>query len=221
MRLWYLRRAVPWAALLGGLVAAAGLVGLTRAWEGFTGLGLPLAALLAASCAAFVFDEPAVAVTAVTPRGSRWGRSARLALAGLPVLAGSALLAAAPGDTDLAGWTVVVLGLGGTVALLALAGSVRQLARPGSAVASAAVLLGMTPIVLGLFLDFRSPYPLPPLTDGLTAFWGSASTISVLACAVLLSRPLRPPTSRRRTTRGAPSDVPGVPMNVTTPGASR
>ena len=104
--------------------------------------------------------------------------------------------------------------------LLALAGTVRQVARPGSAIASATVLLGMTPIVLGLFLDLRSPYPQPPLTDGLVAFWAIAAVLGALGCAVLLSRPLGGSRRLRRTTTGLPSDVQGVPV-TTTPGAAR
>lgn len=219
MLLWYLRRAVPWAALLGCLLAAGVLVALAHRWESFTGLGLPLVALLAAAAAALVLDEPAVAVTALTPRGRRWAVTGRLGAALLPLGSGLLLVLAHPGDVDESGWAVLLAGLGGVVLLAALTGHRRQLPRPGAAIASAVVLLGLVPLVLGLFFDLRSPYP--PLTDGLITFWSTAAAVTLLACVMLLSRPLGAPRTVRRTGRGAPSDVPGVPMNVTTPGASR
>ena len=62
---WYLRRAVPWTALLGCLALAVGLTALVHRWEVLAGLALPLVCLLAVSGAAFAFDEPCTAVATV------------------------------------------------------------------------------------------------------------------------------------------------------------
>lgn len=215
MHLWYLRRAVPWAALLGCLLAGAVLVGLARRWDSVIGLALPLAALLAVSATAFVYDEPAVAVTTVTPRGRRWAVLARLGAGGAVLALGLGLLLAVPGPVDGPGWGLLLAGAGGTVLLIALAGSRRQLPRPGATIASVVVLLGMAPLVLGTFLDLGSPYPMPELTDRLTALWVGTGTVAWLGIALLLSRPL----GKRRTPGAARCDV--IASAVPEPGVHR
>lgn len=217
MSLWYLRRAVPWAALLGGLLAAGLLLGAAHLWESFNAVALSLVALLGVAAAAFVYDEPAIAVTSVTPRGHRWAGSSRLAVGGAALAVTLGLLLLSPGDVHAPDWALVLAGLGGTVVLLALAGSRRQLPRPGAAIAPGVVLLGMAPMVLGLLFELRSPFPLSPLNDGLTAFWSAATVVSILTGTLQLSRPLGSPRTREYPGR----DVTGVPANVTTTGASR
>lgn len=168
---WYLRRAVPWTALLGCLALAAALVALVHRWEVLAGLVLPLVCLLAVAGAAFTFDEPCVTVTTVTPRGGRWSTSAR-GLVGLGSLgSGVALLVAAPGATDTRGWALVVGALGAVAMLAALVATRRQLASSGAAIATTTVLLGVSPLVVAMFLDLGSPYPLPELSDGVELLW--------------------------------------------------
>lgn len=184
---WYLRRAVPWAPVLGALAVGGLLLALAHRWDSLTGLVLPLVALLAVAAAALVYDDPSVAVSAVTPRGDRWAGVRRLGCGAVPLGAGTVLLAGAPGEVETGSWGLVVAGLGASVLLLAATASRRQLARPGSAIASGVVLLGLAPMVVGTFLDVRSPYPLPDLSTGLTACWAALATLGVLGCVALLA----------------------------------
>ena len=200
MLLWYLGRAVPWTTLLGCLTVGGALTVTTHRWESVAGLGLPLVALVSASAAAFLLDEPAVAVTTVAARGGRWATSARLAVGLVPLAAGAALLLAAPDQVrgDGTGWVLVLAGLLAVVLLLTLVGARRQVPRPGATVASAVVLLGMAPMVLGMFLDWRSPYPMPDLSHELQVFWTGALAAGLLGCGVLVLSPASAPGARRR-----------------------
>jgi hypothetical protein len=87
MPLWYLRRAVPWASLLGCLGISAPLIAVARGSHTVGGPAMLLAALLVAASAAFLYDEPAAEVTTVTPRASRWAPAARSAPVAVPLLA--------------------------------------------------------------------------------------------------------------------------------------
>lgn len=186
---WYLRRAVPWAALLGNLAAASLLVTLVRWEDGLAGIGLPLVAVLTVAAAAFVLDEPALPVTAVTPRHG-WAERSRLAVAVLPLLTGLGLLLAAPGNAQGAEWTLLVAGLGGAVLLLAAVASRRGVPRPGAGLASAVVLLGLSPLVVGVFVELPALYPFEAFTERVTAFWVAllAASGAGLAHLVLLRR---------------------------------
>lgn len=184
LSLWYLRRAVPWSALLGGLVAAGVLVALVHRWEDATGAALPVVALLAAAGAAFAHDEPAVAVTGVTPRGGRWAPNLRYAAALAPPVVGLGLLVAAPGTLDRSDWALVVAGLAGTATALAGLASLRHVPRPGAAVAGLVVFLGLTPLAMGPFLDLPELFPSPGLTDGVTTSWAAVVAAAVVAVLV-------------------------------------
>jgi hypothetical protein len=146
-------------------------VALLHRWEALAGLALPLVCLLAVAGAAFTFDEPGIAVTSVTPRGDRWSASARGVLALGSLGSGFALLVAAPGGTDPRGWALVVTALGATALLAALTATRRQLPSMGAAIASTTVLLGLSPLVVAMFVDLGSPYPSPELSDGVELFW--------------------------------------------------
>ncbi|HYG94385.1 MAG TPA: hypothetical protein VD859_12425 [Nocardioides sp.] len=185
---WYLRRAVPWTALLGGPALGSALVLLVHRWESLAGLVLPLVAVVAAAAAAFALDEPSAAVTTVTPRGRRWAHTARAVAALVPLGAGAALLLAAPATLrgDLSDWLLTLAGLGALVLCLGLSAAVRQHPGAGGAIAAAVVLAGLTPLVLGVLLDLDPPYPLPQLSDGLRAMWGVAFLGGVAGSARLL-----------------------------------
>ena len=100
-QLWYLRRAVPWAVLLGCAVTAL-LVGLALArWPEAALLLLPVLVACFATAATFSFDERALAVVEVTPRGGWWRRSLRLGVGLTPVAAWLLALALDPGDLAL------------------------------------------------------------------------------------------------------------------------
>jgi hypothetical protein len=179
MRLWYLRRAIPWRAVAGCAAVAAVLVVLACRWSSLASLSVPLGILLLVSAACFAFDEPAVAVTAVTPRSSRWAMASRCGACAALLVAGLVLLAATPGSV--VGDLARVLFASGAVALAAvLVGVRREVARPGAVVATAVVLGGLAPLVVGPFFDWPSPYPPPALGDGLRAAWGVAAAVGLI-----------------------------------------
>ncbi|TNM36645.1 hypothetical protein FHP29_21220 [Nocardioides albidus] len=188
MMLWFARRAVSWPPMLGSLVAAAGVVALTHRWESLSVLTLPLTAVLVAASAAFVYDDPAVAAAAVTPRGSVWALAVRSACGIVTLATGLVLLLGAPGDQDTGGWALVLGGLGGGVLGLTLAGSRRQVALPGTVIAPVVVLAGLAPLVVVLFADVRSPYPLPALDGPLRIFWSTLAVASATLAAIALHR---------------------------------
>lgn len=194
---WYLRRAVPWTAVLGAIAVVGALLGATHRSESLSGLALPLAALLTAAAAGLVYDDAAIAVTAVTPRAG-WARRSRL-VAGLSVLGvGGALLLLRAGGTDRSDWILALAGLGGATLLLVLAGHRRHVARPGTPVASGVVLLGLAPLVLGLFVDLGSLYPAPGLSDAATTTW---RTVTAIAWGALALHVVGLPFGRARTIR--------------------
>lgn len=171
MAAWYLRRALPWPSLLGGLVVGVVLVLAVHRWEGASGAALPVIALLGAAGAAFGYDEPALAVTDVTPRGTRWAPAGRYVAGLVPPSAGLGLLVLAPGQVDLADWALVVAGIGAVVLMLAGVASARQVPRPGAAVAGVVVLAGLAPLAVGPMLDLPAVYPAPGLSAAVTASW--------------------------------------------------
>ena len=190
MRLWYLRRAIPWPPVAVCVAAAVALVAAAHVSPATADLVLPLAALVAVAATCFLFDEPAVAVTAVTARSGRWTLALRASVAALPLGAGLALLLTAPADVrgDRGDWALVLAGLAAAVMLIALARARRQLPQPSSPLASLVVLCGLAPLVAGPFLQWRSPYPQPELSDAWRVFWaGAAGTGAIGALAVALN----------------------------------
>lgn len=183
---WYVRHALPWRVVAGVAGCGALVVALAHRWDELTGPGLPLVALLAVASVAFAFDEPAIAVTSVSPRGPRWAAAARLGAASLPLTAGGLMVVTAPGSTDGADWFLVLAGLGGTVLLLALLASRRQAARPGALIAPVVVVAGLAPTVVAMLFDLRSPYPVPELADGQRAFWAATAAAGLLGCLAVL-----------------------------------
>lgn len=108
---------------------------------------LPSVLARCAAASAFVFDERATAVVAVTPRGAGWRRTARLAVAVMPLAGWSAIVLVRPGDLPLErpGWWL--LG-GATIAMtagLAAWASRREVAAPSSALAAVVALAVISP----------------------------------------------------------------------------
>jgi len=184
MRLWYVRRGAPWAPLLTCCTLGAIAALLGRQWPESLTLVRPAALACCAAGAAFVFDEGAVPVVAVTPRGAWWRRSARLALVALPFLAWSGVLALEPAAAPthrpswaLAGTACIVASVG-VAALLAR----REVAAPGTGVAAAATFLVLAPAVVGPVAGWDPVLPLGAFPDWAVALWcavavcGAAST---------------------------------------------
>lgn len=186
--LLYLRRGVPWSVVLGCVGLAALVAGAVAEWPDLAGIGVPLLVLTTAAAASFVYDEPALAVTVVTPRGDRWARALRL-LTALPVAAvGAALLVMVPEDVvaEPGAWVLVLVAVAGLAVLAVLVATTRQVGRPGAAVAAAVVLIGLVPLVVGMFLDLRSPYPAPDLAEGVGEVWTVVAIGSAVAAQALV-----------------------------------
>jgi len=185
---WYLRRAVPWMAVLG---CCAGAVLLALALDRWPTTALVLLPGLVAACAAaasFCFDEVSLPVVEVTPRGAAWRRGARLVVALVPLLVWTLAVAARPGELPLdrsASWLVGFAAIGMTVGLAALA-SRHAVASPGSPLASAVVLVVISPVVVAAFLGWDSLYPIGDFASGVLTFWLAVAGAGVLACLAAL-----------------------------------
>ena len=97
-RLWYLRRGVAWLPLLGACVAAAVTAVLLARWPDDAFLLAPALLACCAAAAAFAYDEDALAVVAVTPRGAGWRRANRLGVTLVPLSVWALVVALRPGD---------------------------------------------------------------------------------------------------------------------------
>ena len=180
---WYLRRAVPWAALLGCCAAAGVIAASIARWPSSTAGLLPAVLACCAAGGAFVFDEDAAPVTAVTPR-ARWRLGVRCGAALVPLAVWSAIVLLRPGDVpqQRGGWWLV--GTSVVVAAVGAAGiaSRRDLVAPGSVVAALVALAVFAPMVVGSVLGWPSPYPAEGLTAGVRAFWLCVAGAGLAAC---------------------------------------
>lgn len=185
---WYLRRAIPWMVLLGCCAGACVLVLALDRWPSTALVMLPALLASCAAAAAFCFDEAALEVVAVTPRGSTWRRTARLGVAGLPLLVWSGAIVVRPGDLplDRAAWWLVgfasIVLTAGIAALL----SHRAVPAPGSTVATAAVLAAISPVVVAPFFGWGSLYPVGGFGAGVLSFWLAVAGTGALVCVAAL-----------------------------------
>lgn len=207
MRLWYARRAVPWAAFWACLALAAGLAGAIQVWERAAWLLLPTVLAAVAAASGFSFDDRAVSVTSVTPRGGRWSRLVRLAVAGLPVLAWGALVATLPAEVpvDTGRWWLI--GLAGCL-LAAGLGSVAvraRVARPGGQVATVLALLVLVPVVMGPFLRWDPLFPVGDFPDRVLGVWLGLAALGLVLVAVGLRQTAYAASSPARSALARPT----------------
>lgn len=185
---WYLRRAVPWAALLGCCVGAVGVALMLERWPSAAIVLLPVLLACCAAAAGFIFDEVTLPVVEVTPRGATWRRSTRLAVASLPLALWGAVVWLRPGDSilDRGEWWVVgsaaIVLTAGTAAIL----SRRSIAAPGGALAPVVAIVLVSPLVVTGFLGWASVYPFGELTGGGRALWWLVGGGGVVACLAAL-----------------------------------
>jgi hypothetical protein len=185
---WYLRRGVPWTALLGCCAAAVAVAGLLARWPSGAIVLLPVLVACCAAAAAFCFDEQALAVVEVTPLGSSWRTLARLAVAGVPLALWTALVWLRPGDLPLdrpAWWLVGAAATGLGVGFAALA-SRRAVSTPGGSLAAALVLAAIGPVVVTSFLGTESIYPVGDFPAGVRTFWLGVGAAGVVAAGLAL-----------------------------------
>lgn len=203
VRLWYAVRAVPRAALTGCLALAAAMVVTVRLWEDAAGMLLPMALAATAAASGFVFDDPALAVTAVTPRAERWARVTRLLVATVPLVAWGVLVLAVP-DAVVLDRTRWWLAGAGAASLAAGSGALAasRLPRPGGAVASGIALLAVLPLLVGPFLGWTPVFPLGRFPDDVLTVWVFVALLGGLLCALALSRSMARPSPVHRARAG-------------------
>lgn len=187
---WYLSRAIPWVALLGCSAAAAAVAGLLDRWPS-TALGLlPVLVACCAAGAAFLFDETALPVVEVTPRGALWRRTARLATSALPLCTWTVAIWWRPGDLPLDRSSWLLLGAAAIAVTAGAAGlaSRHGITTPGAALAGVVVLAAVSPIVVTSFLGLDSVYPVGGFPAGVRTFWLVLGAVGLLACVGALRR---------------------------------
>ena len=185
---WYLRRAIPWMALLGCCAGALLLALALDRWPTTALVLLPGLLAACAAAAAFCFDEVSLPVVEVTPRGATWRRTARLAVAGVPLGVWTLFVVARPGDLPLdrsAWWLLGFAAIGLTVGLAALA-SRHAVNNPGGSLAPAVVLVVISPVVISAFLGWDTLYPIGDFASGVLAFWLAVAGAGALACLAAL-----------------------------------
>ena len=203
-RWWYLRRGVAWQPVLGCLAAAVVAVGLLARWPSSAVLMLPALLAALAAGAAFLYDEPAVSIASVTPRGSTWRGTTRLLAALFPLALWAAVIALRPGDLPLSqpGWLLL-----GAASILLATGIAALAVRPGNptpgpTLAGLIAIAVLAPVVTAGFLGFPIPFPLEGFPDGIRTFWVVVACVAALACAAgsrgsIMGAWSTPPSSRR------------------------
>ena len=185
---WYLRRAIPWMALLGCCAGALLMAGAIGRWPSTASVLLPLLVASLAAAAAFTFDEVSLPVVEVTPRGGVWRRATRLAVSLVPLLLWTAVVVVRPGDLPLSrgSWLLVGLAAISLTAGLAALASRRHVASPGGSLAAVVVLALISPMVIGSVLDWESLYPFGDFSAGVLTVWLGVAGAGALACVAAL-----------------------------------
>lgn len=189
---WYLRRAIPWVALLGCCAGALVVAGLLARWPSSALVLLPVLVACCAAASAFVFDEATLPVVEVTPRGGTWRRTARLAVAAVPLAVWTLVVVLRPGDLPLARPSWLLVGLSAVALAAGGAGiaSRRSVASPGGSLAAVVVLAAIAPVVIGSFLGLDTIYPVGHFPAGVRTFWLLLAAAALLTCVgALRSRP--------------------------------
>ena len=193
-RLWYLRRGVSWLPLLGGCGAAVLIAGLLARWPDDAFLLAPALLACCAAAAAFAYDEDALPVVAVTPRGAGWRRANRLGVTLVPLSVWVLVVTLRPGDVLLArpDWWL----LGGATVLL-VAGSAALASRrlvptPGVLLAPVVALAAVAPVTLSGMFRWGTLYPIGVFPDPVRMVWLGVALIGAAVCALALRPGLHP-----------------------------
>jgi len=192
-RLLYLRRGVAWLPLLGACGAAAVSAVLVAHWPDDAFLLAPALLACCAAAAAFSYDEDALQVVAVTPRGAGWRRVNRLGVALVPLSVWAVVVALRPGDVPLwrPGWWL----LGGATVLL-VAGSAALASRrlvptPGAVLAPMVAVAAVAPVTLSGMFSWGTLYPIGDFPDPVRAVWLGVALSGAAVSAVALRPGLR------------------------------
>ena len=193
-RLWYLLHGVAWLPVLACCAAAAAAALLVVHWPDLAGVLAPTVLACCAGAASFVYDEDALPVVAVTPRGAGWRRTTRLGVTLLPLTVWAAMVTLSPGDVPLVrpGWWL----LGGATLLL-VAGSAALASRrlvptPGALLAPVVALAAVAPVTLTGMFSWGSLYPIGDFPHAVRAVWLGVALIGAAVCALAFRPGLRP-----------------------------
>jgi hypothetical protein len=150
-----------------------------------------LAPALLASCAAaaaFSFDEDALPVVAVTPRGTSWRRGTRLGVTLLPLAVWAVVVAVRPGNIALArpGWWLL-----GSATVLLVAGAAALASRrlvptPGVLLAPVVAVAVVAPVTLAGMFSWGSLYPIGGFPDTVRTVWLGVALGAAVVCAAAM-----------------------------------
>ena len=193
-RLWYLRRGVAWLTLLVGCGAAVLTALLIAQWPAAAFLLAPASLACCAATATFAYDEDALQVVAVTPRGTGWRRSTRLAVVLVPLTVWVLVVALRPGDLLIArpGWWL----LGGAAVLLSVGSAAlasrRLVPAPGAVLAPVVAMAVLAPVTLTGMFSWGTLYPIGDFPATVRTVWLVVALTGAAVCAVALRPGLRP-----------------------------
>jgi hypothetical protein len=191
---WYLRHGVAWLPVLVCCAAATVTALLEMRWPDVAGVLAPTVLACCAGAAAFAYDEAALPVVAVTPRGAGWRRTARLGVALLPLSVWAVVIALRPGDVALVrpGWWL----LGGATLVL-VAGSAALASRrlvptPGALLAPVVALAAVAPVTLTGMFRWGSLYPIGDFPHAVRTVWLGVALVGLAVCTIAFRPGLRP-----------------------------
>lgn len=193
-RFWYLRRGVAWLPVLGACGAAAVTALLLARWPEDAFLLAPALLACCAAAAAFAYDEAALPVVAVTPRGAGWRRANRLAVTLVPLSLWAVVVTLRPGDVSLSrsGWWLLGSATVLLVAGLAAVASRRLIPTPGALLAPVVALAVVAPVTLSGMFSWGTLYPIGNFPDPVRTVWLGVALSGAAVCAVALRPGLRP-----------------------------
>lgn len=179
---------------LGACGAAVVMAGLLARWPDEAFLLGPALLACCAAATAFVYDEDALEVVAVTPRGASWRRLNRLGVAVLPLSVWAFVVTLRPGQIPLqrSGWLLL-----GAATVLLVAGSAALASRrfvptPGAVLAPVVALAVVAPVTLSGMFSWGTIYPIGDFPEPVRTVWLGVALSGAAACALALRPGLRP-----------------------------
>jgi hypothetical protein len=154
-------------------------------WPDSAGVLVPAVLACCAGAAAFVYDEAALPVVAVTPRGAGWRRSARLGVTLVPLSVWALVVALRPDDVPLArpGWWLL-----GAATVLLVVGSAalasrRLVSTPGALLAPVVAVAVIAPVTLSGMFQWGTLYPIGDFPDAVWTVWLVVAATAAGVCA--------------------------------------
>jgi hypothetical protein len=147
-----------------------------------------------AAAAAFAYDEDALAVVAVTPRGASWRRANRLAVMLVPLSVWLVVVTLRPGHAALSppGWWLLGAASMLLVVGLAALASRRLVPTPGALLAPVVALITVAPVTLSGMFSWGSLYPVGAFPDTVRTVWLGVALSAAVVCVVALRPGIRP-----------------------------